>query len=86
MSGRYKKDKLDLSVLIATRDRSKLLEATLDHLRYQDLLDIRWEVIVVDNGSVDDTPFVLTRAREQLPLVTLHEPRPGKNRALNSAL
>ena len=77
---------LDLSVLIATRNRARLLESTLDHLREQELGGIRWEVIVVDNGSEDATQSVLATAGRHLPLVALDEPLAGKNRALNRAL
>src|SRR5262249_61120030 len=34
----------------------------------------------------DATPAVLARARSRLPLIALHEPRPGKNYAVNRAL
>ncbi len=77
---------MELSVVIATRDRARLLEGTLEHLARQQAPGIRWEVVVVDNGSSDDTPAVLERAAARLPLVRLAEPRPGKNRALNRAL
>jgi len=74
-----------LSLLIATRDRARHLEAMLA------TLDGQWEeleeVLVVDNGSRDDTPRVLERlARAQPKLRPLFEPRPGQSRALNVAL
>src|SRR4029078_5463557 len=34
----------------------------------------------------DATPAVLNRARSRLPLTILHEPKPGKNGALNRAI
>lgn len=77
---------MDASIILATRDRAKLLAQTLEHLESQEAPGIRWEVVVVDNGSTDDTPAVLERAAARLPLVKLAEPRPGKNRALNRAL
>jgi glycosyltransferase involved in cell wall biosynthesis len=77
---------LALSVLIATRDRAQLLEATLGHLRRQQLDGVDWEVVVVDNGSTDETAAVLERAAAHLPLVVIGEPEAGKNRALNRAL
>jgi glycosyltransferase involved in cell wall biosynthesis len=77
---------LDFSLLIATRERSSILQATLCHLERQNLDGARWELIVVDNGSRDSTACVLEEARSRLPLVALREEKPGKNRALNRAL
>ena len=77
---------MDLSIVIATRDRAALLESTLGWLTRQEPGSLSWEVVVVDNGSADRTPDVLRAAAAALPLVALTEPRPGKNRAMNRAL
>jgi glycosyltransferase involved in cell wall biosynthesis len=77
---------LAASVLLATRNRAGLLRATLAHLARQVTDGLRWEVVVVDNGSEDGTAAVLAEARATLPLVVVSEPRAGKNRALNRAL
>ncbi len=77
---------LDVSLVIATRNRARILAETLKELRCQQVGATRWEVVVVDNGSTDDTPAVLREAAAFLPLVALEEPRPGKNRAMNRAL
>ncbi len=77
---------MDASVILATRDRGELLAQTLAHLARQTVGDLSWEVIVVDNGSTDSTPAVLASAAGRLPLQSLREPLPGKNRALNRAL
>jgi glycosyltransferase involved in cell wall biosynthesis len=76
----------EASVLIATRDRAGSLERTLACLARQEAVDFPWELIVVDNGSRDDTKQVLDRHATDLPLVVLTEPQAGKNRALNHAL
>jgi glycosyltransferase involved in cell wall biosynthesis len=86
MSMANREGTLDLSVLIASRNRERLLELTLSHFKRQQIGEIRWEVIVVDNGSTDNTASVLACASEQLPLVSIYESRPGKNGALNRAL
>lgn len=45
-----------------------------------------WRLLVVDNGSTDDTRHVLERYAARLPLQVLQEPRRGKNVALNTGL
>lgn len=77
---------MDVSVLLATRNRGALLRETLSTLTRLAASGLTWEVIAVDNGSTDDTAAVLAEMSSQLPLVALHEPRPGKNIALNRAL
>lgn len=78
--------RLDASILIATRDRAASLERTLESLVRQATVSLAYEILVVDNGSRDETKRVLDRFAARLPLCALDEPRPGKNRALNRAL
>jgi glycosyltransferase involved in cell wall biosynthesis len=78
--------RFDVSVLLATRNRAQLLEATLSHFAQLDTQGISWELIVVNNASTDTTQAVLERVRDRLPLTVLSEPLPGKNRSVNRAL
>ena len=75
-----------LTVLIATRDGAPTLPRVLD--AYCRLLapEGGWRLLIVDNGSVDGTAALLDGYTRRLPLRRLHEPRPGKNVALNHAL
>ncbi|MHC4549298.1 MAG: glycosyltransferase [Planctomycetota bacterium] len=76
---------MDVTVAICTRNRARLLQQTLAHLRALDVpSDLSWELVVVDNGSTDATPEVLRRAAG-LPLRVLHEPEAGKSVAANRA-
>lgn len=50
-----------LSVVIPTRDKRPLLERTLAALHAQDLEGRAWEVVVVNDGSTDDTAAALAR-------------------------
>jgi glucosyl-dolichyl phosphate glucuronosyltransferase len=77
---------LDVSVLIATRSRARSLERTLGSLARVDTQGLSWELVVVDNGSTDDTAEVLKRWSQRLPLRSLHVSAAGQNRARNVAL
>jgi hypothetical protein len=78
--------KIDVSIILATHNRSQRLLQTLESVARQQLADLEVEVIVIDNGSDDDTPEVLSRMQAVLPLISLHEGRRGKNRAYNRGL
>lgn len=53
---------IKLSVIIPTRDRSGLLAKALRSLQYQTLPAEQFEVLVVDNGSADDTRSIAGEA------------------------
>lgn len=46
---------IELSVIIPTRNRAELLKRTLDSIMEQDLPQEYFEVIVINNGSTDNT-------------------------------
>lgn len=79
---------MQLSVVIPTRDRAQTLAVTLERLRAQEGVDGNAEIVVVDNGSTDETPLVLASAVEGpgLPLRWLREPRPGPAAARNAGV
>ena len=77
---------LDLSVIIATYNRSRRLARTLAALAELDTLGLAWEVVVADNNSRDDTPAVCRAWQERLPLKYVFEGTQGKNAAYNTAL
>ena len=78
---------MDLSVVIATRNRPASLATTLRCIAGQTGMDpVDWEVLVVINGSHEDTESVLRAAEPSLPLKWTREPQPGKSIALNRAL
>lgn len=76
-----------VSIVIATRDRAGLLDECLTHVDRQ-RFDAGDEVIVVDNGSSDDTLTVIARHQRTcpVPLRAMIEPEAGKSRALTRAL
>jgi glycosyltransferase involved in cell wall biosynthesis len=82
---------LDAAVLICTYNRAPLLGDTLDSLarsRVDSAHPLRWNVIVVDNNSSDETREVVTSRIAAYPveLRYLFEPRQGKSNALNTGL
>jgi hypothetical protein len=52
------------SIVIPTYNRARLLEETLESVFAQEFTD--YEVLVVDDGSTDDTPAVLARYGERV--------------------
>lgn len=79
----------DISVIICTRNRDNSLRTTLERLIAADREGIRVEIIVVDNGSNDNTKEVVNSFRGVVPLRYLYAPTPGvwgKGHALNRAL
>lgn len=76
----------DLSVLICTRDRASSLARTLDCLLQADPDGLKLEIVVIDNGSRDDTKQVAAAYAARVRLRLLMEPRPGKSHCLNRAL
>jgi glycosyltransferase involved in cell wall biosynthesis len=79
---------VDLSIVVATRNRASSLASLFESL--ENALAVvpgAAEIIVIDNGSSDDTSSVIAGWRERLPrLLPLFEERPGKSRALNRGL
>ncbi len=73
----------EISVIIATRNRADSLRRLLPRLRALSP-GLQWELIVADNGSSDGTAELLAGMAGQLRAV--HEPQPGKSRALNRAI
>lgn len=75
-----------LTVLMATRNGAPTLPKVLAGYAAQTLPPSQWTLIVIDNGSTDDTAAVVQTYRDRLPLRYLHVPQPGKNVALNHGL
>ena len=77
---------MHLTVAICTWNRAGLLARTLERLVAMESPVAPWEVLVVDNGSTDDTPRVLDRFASRLPLRRLLEPALGLSNARNAAV
>lgn len=58
-----------VSVVIATRNRLHLLQNCLDSLRIQTYPKNLTEIIVVDDGSTDETPYYLKSVTQDVPFM-----------------
>jgi glycosyltransferase involved in cell wall biosynthesis len=75
-----------LTVILATYNGAHVLPRTLSGYARQGDVGFSWKLIVVDNGSTDETPQIIREFATRLPLQALIEPVAGKNRALNTGL
>jgi L-malate glycosyltransferase len=75
-----------LTVLFATRNGEHVLPRTLEAYCRVEEPSHAWKIVIVDNGSSDLTPSILTSFKKHLPLETIRHPVAGKSRALNSGL
>lgn len=76
-----------LSIIIATKDRASYLRRALASFEAQ-VGAPSFEVIVVDNGSSDDTKGVVDAqaARERFPLTYVYEAEPNRGKARNRGI
>jgi glycosyltransferase involved in cell wall biosynthesis len=73
-----------LSVVIATYNRGPILEKCLQALLSQTLPADAYELVVVDDGSTDDTAERVARLRTEAPAWRYHhQPNAGRSRARN---
>ncbi len=78
---------MDCSVIICTRNRAAQLKDTLSSLTTLNVPPgITWELLVVDNGSSDATPDVISSFQETLPIRRLNQPIAGLSNARNAGV
>lgn len=76
-----------LTVAICTRNRAATVRRALAALgECAPPSNATWELVVVDNGSSDDTPSVLREFESTLPLRVVSETATGLARARNAAV
>lgn len=76
---------VEVSAVVCTRNRAPWLASALASLAAQTLPRDAREIVVVDNGSTDDTPGVIARAaRDDASVRALVEPHAGLSRARNA--
>lgn len=75
-----------LTVMLAVCNGADTLPVVLEAYLELRLPSGGWKLVIVDNGSTDDTALVLDRFQTLLPMTRLFVPQRGKNVALNAAL
>lgn len=80
------RERIQISVIIPTRNRAAKLARCLEAYREADSEGIAWEVIVADNGSSDDTAEVVRRfaASVRFPVRYVVTPKGGASRTRNA--
>ena len=78
---------MECSVVICTRNRAASLASVLASVAAMTIpAALKWELLVVDNGSVDGTPDTVDRFTGQLPITRVWEPNAGLSRARNAGV
>jgi GT2 family glycosyltransferase len=80
---------IEMSAVIATYKRAALLQGTLEALAVQKVPDsVNWEIVVVDNHSLDETAAVVTAFSKTttIPVGYVLEPRQGLSHARNRGI
>lgn len=77
-------ESLTISIVMPTRNRASLVPCAIGSVMSQDYG--RWELIIVDDASTDDTPSILEKAASDPRVVTLRSPGGNAGIARNLAL
>ena len=76
-----------ITVIMCTRNRARQLRNVLDtFVRLTPPVDATWEMLVVDNGSTDDTAATIDAFADRLPLRRISEPKAGLSNARNAGV
>ncbi len=80
-------DAPQLSLIVCTRNRAARLDAFFESVGRM-RARASWELVIVDNGSTDDTPTRLESLARSMdsPVTILSEPRAGLGRARNAGV
>jgi glycosyltransferase involved in cell wall biosynthesis len=76
---------MQISLIVCTRNRASQLAGTLETINRL-ACSYKWELIVVNNGSTDDTKATIEQYRTSCPteVTIIDEPLPGLGRARNT--
>jgi glycosyltransferase involved in cell wall biosynthesis len=75
------------SVIICTRNRAASLARALSSIvTAAEQVGADWEILVVDNGSTDDTAATIASFADALPIRRIDQPVPGLSNARNAGV
>src|SRR5262245_45125200 len=74
---------IELSAVLTTYNRAELLDEVFRSVLTQTLAPERFELVVIDDGSTDDTQAIVQRYRSKLPIRYYHQPNAGLAAARN---
>lgn len=79
---------MHLSLIICSRNRAVQLKKCLESIKAVDAATTTFEIILVDNGSIDNTNQVMCAFKERspFPVEIVEESRPGLSVARNAGL
>jgi glucosyl-dolichyl phosphate glucuronosyltransferase len=77
---------VEISVVICTRDRAQQLTELLESMCALTPPGVAWELIIVDNGSTDNTPQVVESFEDKLPIRRVYQAIPGLSNARNAGV
>ena len=75
-----------ISAVVCTHNRVDFLQRCIDSLRNQTLDPLNYEILVVDNGSIDGTEQLCERYEDVVNFRYIHEPVLGLSQARNRGL
>src|ERR1044072_1577697 len=81
-------EEFDISVILCTYNRCELLKKSIASVLNQDCSGVKFELLVVDNNSADETRAVCDSfiSQSSIPIHYIFEPRQGVSYARNAAI
>ncbi|MEM4260030.1 MAG: glycosyltransferase family A protein [Candidatus Woesearchaeota archaeon] len=80
------KEKVTLSVILCTYNRAEYLKRVLDSIKKQTLPEDMYEIIIIDDGSIDDTKKVIESFINILPISYFYQKNAGLASAKNHGI
>lgn len=75
-----------ITVIFSSYNGEKTLPIMLEAFCHLKNIPQGWEIIAVDNASIDKTSVIINSFADRLPITCLYEKKQGKNYALNTGV